>query len=195
MTDSTLPVVANPVVIEMEPEEDANQDATNEDATNGKGGPGKKRKYVRRKTTAPMVTEEKLQEMFTTYCNTPNYSYVARVSGCHVNTVRKYAKDQDWEERRQKILATAREKADYTVEKASEQSLLMLRHLKKKIAEKIQNLNAQSLSTDSLVKDFETLVKLEQVLMGGVSDRQETQMTTHEERVEKLMKERKQALT
>jgi len=146
--------------------------------------------YQRRLKNAQLLTEEQLQEMFTTYCTMPNYSYVARVCGVHLSTVRRYAKTQNWEERRQKVLSTAREKADYGILKATEQSLLMLRALKAKITQKIQTLNASDLSTDNLVHDFERLVKLEQILLGGVSDRQEHQLTTHEERIRKLRESR-----
>jgi len=146
--------------------------------------------YQHRLKNSQLLTEEQLQEMFTTYCTMPNYSYVARVCGCHLSTVRRYAKSQNWEERRQKVLTQARDKADYGILKATEQSLLMLRALKAKITQKIQSLNATDLPTENLVHDFERLVKLEQILLGGVSDRQEHQLTTHEERIRKLRESR-----
>lgn len=154
----------------------------------------KRRKRAPNQRSLVLLPEEKLQEMFTVYCQMPNYSYVGRVCRVNMSTVRKYAKLQNWEERKQKILEEARKNTDYTLVKASEQSLLMLRALKNKIAQKIQNLNAQSLNTDSIVPDFERLVKLEQMLLGGVTDRTEHQLSTHEERIRKLREERMLAL-
>jgi len=140
--------------------------------------------YVRHVKTR-VIPDEKMQEMFTVYCNMPNYAYVARVTGVHMATVRKYAVSQAWEERREKILLAARDKTDYTVEKATTQSLEMLQTLKQKIRDKIDTLTTDDLSTDTLVADFERLVKLEQVLLGGVGDRREV-VSTHEERIKSL---------
>jgi hypothetical protein len=156
----------------------------------------RKRRAYGKNSKRPAVTldELTLQQMFNTYCTTPNYSYVGRVCSVNVSTVRRYAHDLDFEGRRQKIMEEARKKADYGLEKATADSLLMLRALKGKIAEKIKNLASASLNTDSIVTDFERLVKLEQILLGGVADRTEHQLTTHEERIRKLREERVMAL-
>ena len=155
----------------------------------------KRRAYSKRsKRPAVMLPEPTVQHMFDTYCTAPNHAYVARTCGVNASTVRRYAHDLDFEGRRQKVLEEARKKADYTLVKATSDSLLMLRALKGKIAQKINSIAAQSLNTDSIVTDFERLVKLEQVLLGGVADRTEHQLTTHEERIRKLREERVLAL-
>ena len=105
-------------------------------------------------------------EMFAVYCTLPNLSHVARTTKVSVFTVRKYAKEQDWEGRRADIIKKAREQADYTLTKATEQSITLVRALKAKVAEKISKLAAQELNTDSLIADTERLVKLEQILLG-----------------------------
>ena len=133
-------------------------------------------------------------EMFAVYCTMPNLSYVARTTKVSVFTVRKYAREQDWEGRRADIIRKAREAADYTLTKATEQSIALVRALKSKVAAKVSTLQAQELNTDSLIADCERLVKLEQILLGGVSDRSERINETHEQRLTRLREERMKAI-
>jgi hypothetical protein len=55
-------------------------------------------------------------------------------------------------------------------------------------------LAAQELNTDSLIADTERLVKLEQILLGGVSDRSERINETHEQRIARIREERDRAI-
>ena len=93
---------------------------------------------------ATLLSEEKIQEMFTAYCHTPNYSYVARVCNVNAHTVAKYAREDDWENRRQTIFSSARANADYTIQVATESSLHMILTLKDKIAKRIDEMKAST---------------------------------------------------
>lgn len=151
----------------------------------------KKRKYTPKKSRHGLcLPEEKLQEMFTIYCQMPNYSYVARTCNVHMASVKRYAVEQKWAERRDKIMEEARAKTDYTITDATADSLRLIKDMKEKLGKKIEELQTGEINTAFLVSDLERLVKLEQVLLGGVGDRNETVHTTHEERIRRLRERR-----
>lgn len=153
--------------------------------------PKRKRKYtIRVPRHANAIPEEKLQEMFTTYCQMPNYSYVARVCNVHMTTVRTYAQKHNWAERRDKIMEEARKRVDYDIVSATEESLSLIKQLKEKVQEKIKTLDTKDMNPAFLVSDLERLVKMEQVLLGGVGDRSEKVITSHEERIRQLREKR-----
>jgi hypothetical protein len=158
---------------------------------------GDTRKQAKRPRKGPFIGQipyEVEKEMFAVYCAMPVLNHVSRQTGVSIHTVRKYHQEQDWEKRRMEIIDKAREAADYDLQKATEQSITLVRALKSKVAEKIRHLSAVELNTDSLVADTERLVKLEQILLGGVSDRQERIAESHEERLKRLKIERDRAI-
>ena len=110
----------------------------------------KSRHREKRHKLANVLTEEKLQEMFSAYCHQPTYAYVARACNVHQTTVSKYAEEHNWEDRRQAIFASALANADYTIQKATEDSLLMILNLKTKIASKIETMEAKDLDPKTL---------------------------------------------
>jgi len=155
------------------------------------GAKKKKRRYTPRVAKhANSVAEEKLQEMFTVYCQMPNYSYVGRVCNVHIGTVRKYAVSQNWADRRDKIMDEARNRVDMDITTATEKSLSLIQQLKQKVQAKIDELKTSDMNPAFLVSDLERLVKMEQVLLGGVGDRTEKVSTSHEERIRQLREKR-----
>jgi hypothetical protein len=149
----------------------------------------------RRKAGLVELPEEKVQSMFAHYCQVPTFSYVARV--CHVSpaTVRRYWEEGNWDERREGIINEARHKADFDMVSATTKSLAILQRAKEKLEEKLHGLDPKDMNPAFLVSDIERVVKLEQMLLGGVGERKEMIYTSHEERIRKLRESREKDVT
>lgn len=151
------------------------------------------RKFVPR--SAKSVTQDQITEMFITYCQLPNIPHVARTCGQKVSTVRAVVKRENFEARREAILKKAQEDQDYTLLEATKKSIELVKQAKEKIAARILFLDPKEIKVESLASDIERLVKLEQLLLGGVESREEKVHTlSHEDRIRKLREHREHAL-
>jgi len=142
-----------------------------------------------------MLPEEKVQEMFAMYCSMPQFTYVARVCKVDISTVKRYWESGNWEERRDAIVMEARKKADFDIVSATTASLAMIQRAKEKLEQKVHELTTKEMNPAFLVSDIERLVKLEQLLLGGVGERREIISTTHEERIRRLRASREKDIT
>ena len=149
----------------------------------------------RRNAGEVSLPEEKVQQMFALYCSIPTFAYVARVAHVSPATVRRYWEEGEWENRREAIVAEARHKADYDIVNATTKSLAMLQRTKEKLEQKVHELTTKEMNPAFLVSDIERLVKLEQMLLGGVGERRELIHTTHEERIRRLRESREKDIT
>lgn len=149
------------------------------------GGNG--REIVSRPFNVSPVDENAL---FMRYFDNPNLSEISRDSGVPYKTVLRLSIQGKWEERRDKIAIKAKQKIDYTLEQATSQSLLMVRAAKNKLASRLQDLNPKHIATKDLIGDIERMIKLEQLLLGGMTDRKESVALTHEDRIKELREAR-----
>lgn len=133
---------------------------------------------------------ELMEKMFMEYFDNPNLINVARKFDVPYKTLRRFAMMKDWEGRRDKILAKAEQKTDYTLERATEQSLLMVRAAKNKLAERLKDINAKHIDPDKVFSEIERVIRLEQLLLGGTESRKESVTQTHEERMRELREAR-----
>lgn len=141
------------------------------------------------------LPEEKVQQMFALYCQVPTFAYVARCAHVSPKTVRVYWESGDWDARREAIIQEARHKADFDIVNATTRSLAIIQRGKEKLEQKLFEMSTKEINPAFLVSDIERLVKLEQVLLGGVSGRNETINTTHEERIRRLRESREKDVT
>lgn len=129
------------------------------------------------------------------YCSVPQFAYVSRVCKVDISTVKRYWESGNWEVRRDAIVQEARKKADFDIVSATTASLAMIQRAKEKLEQKVHELTTKEMNPAFLVSDIERLVKLEQLLLGGVGERKEIISTTHEERIRRLRASREKDIT
>lgn len=143
------------------------------------------RKFVPRK--AQQVSQKQISEMFAAYCQLPNAGHVARVCGLKISTVKTVAKNEGFEARRVAILERAQQEENYTLVQATRRSIQMVRDAKEKLSLRISTMKPEEFSPQLLTSDLEKLVKIEQLLLGGVESREEkVHVLSHEERIANL---------
>jgi len=142
------------------------------------------------RTALKDLPADRMEAMFMEYYDNPNLALIAKKFDVPYKTVSRYATIKNWEGRRAKILARAEEKTDYTLERATEQSLLMVRAAKNKLAERLKDINAKNIDPDKVFGEIERVIRLEQLLLGGSESRKESVTQTHEERMRELREAR-----
>jgi hypothetical protein len=136
------------------------------------------------------LTPAKAEELFAEYYENPNILALAKKHRIPYKTLLRVSTQKDWEGRREKLIAKAEAKTDYNLERATEQSLLMVRAAKNKLASRLSEVNYKHIDADKIFSEIERMIRLEQLLLGGTESRKETVAQTHEERMKELREQR-----
>jgi 2-succinyl-5-enolpyruvyl-6-hydroxy-3-cyclohexene-1-carboxylate synthase len=121
---------------------------------------------------ATALSEEKIKELWQAYQKHPSVYFVAAKCKVSPTTARKYRDSQHWEERLQKIRDKARTLADANAAEQLATDIQMIHDLKIQIATTIQK-QLEAGNYKPTVRDYDSLVRLEQFLKGGPDSRTE----------------------
>jgi hypothetical protein len=96
---------------------------------------------------------------------------VEEVRGVHWKTVDRYRRLERWDERLAEIRRKAQDEADYDLTKATAESLKLVQTYKDKLSAVLEFKNMPD--EDVTATEIERILKLEQLLLGGVESRHE----------------------
>ena len=128
---------------------------------------------------ATALSEGEIEELWEAYRVKPSAQYVSRVCAVSRNTAMKYIRERNWEERLQKIRDKACTLADTDIAQQLVKDIEMVRDLKIQIADSIQEQLIAG-NYKPTVKDYDSLVRLEQFLKGAPDSRSEQSVISFE---------------
>lgn len=117
------------------------------------------------------LSERKRRELFAAWVTRQSVLYVARACAVSPVTVRRYRLEDRWAERLPKVLAKAREIADYELQDALAENVLIARAMKRRLAKLIDTASEEDITLADLPRSVKIAVELEMLMMGGPTAR------------------------
>jgi hypothetical protein len=121
---------------------------------------------------ANKLSQKRIDEMWAAYQERQSIEFVSKKCGnLHWRTVDRYRRLERWDERLAEIRRKAQDEADYDLAKATAASLMLVQSYKEKLAAAMEFKNVPD--EDVTASEIERIVKVEQLLLGGVESRHE----------------------
>ncbi len=121
---------------------------------------------------ANKLSQQRIDEMWAAYQERQSIEFVSKkCGGVHWKTVDRYRRLGQWDERLAEIRRQAQEEADYDLARATAESLKLVQSYKEKLAAAMEFKNVPD--EDVTASEIERIVKVEQLLLGGVESRHE----------------------
>jgi hypothetical protein len=121
---------------------------------------------------ANKLSQKRIDEMWAAYQERQSIEFVSKkCGGLHWRTVDRYRRLERWDERLTEIRRKAQDEADYDLAKATAASLMLVQAYKEKLAVAMEFKNIAD--EDVTASEIERIIKVEQLLLGGVESRHE----------------------
>lgn len=120
---------------------------------------------------ANKLSQKRIDEMWTAYQQRQSIESVSRKCGVHWKTADRYRIRERWDERLADIRRKAEDEADYDLAKATAESLKLVQDFKSKLRATLEFMNIDDSAVTA--SEIERIVKVEQLLLGGVESRHE----------------------
>lgn len=109
--------------------------------------------------------------MWAAYQERQSVDQVSKKCGVHWKTVDRYRQQERWDERLADIRRKAEKEADYDLAQATAESLRLVQDFKTKLRATLERMTTDDVAVTA--SEIERIIKVEQLLLGGVESRQE----------------------
>jgi len=145
---------------------------------------------TRRKDSSNRVAVEDRVGAFKMYAQGFTLKAIAKETGCHVNTIKRYRKEDDWDERLNKIYDKVLDNCELDLVKSIEQTLNMTQTFKHKFAIRLRTISPSMIPV-TMMTHLKELFEMEQELIGSLQAASDTGELTlyNEDQLEGMLRD------